>query len=257
MTAPAMKVSIITSVFNGKETIEQSINSVLSQTYKNIEYIVIDGGSTDRTQDVIQKYLSHITKLINIRDNGIYYALNKGIEESTGDIIGFLHADDFYTHDKVIQMVVSYMTMYNVDSCYGDLVYVAKNDIEKIIRYWKSGSYKEGLFKKGWMPPHPTFFVKREIYREYGNFNTELRISADYELMLRFLEKDKISTCYIPDILVKMRMGGTSNDTMIKLITKTVEDYMAWKINDLKSAFYTIPFKKISKIPQFFQRNGI
>ncbi len=257
MTAPAMKVSIITSVFNGKETIEQSINSVLSQTYKNIEYIVIDGGSTDRTQDVIQKYLSQITKIINIPDQGIYYALNKGIEESSGDIIGFLHADDFYTHDKIIQMVVSYMTKYNVDSCYGDLIYVAKNNTKKIVRYWKSRILEDGLLKKGWMPPHPTFFVKKEIYNNYGNFNTQLRISADYELMLRFLGKNKISTCYIPEILIAMRTGGISNGGIKSLIKKTSEDYRAWKVNGLDGALYAIPLKKISKIPQFFKRNGM
>jgi glycosyltransferase involved in cell wall biosynthesis len=249
-----MKVSVITSVFNNKSYIEDCIKCILNQTYKNIEYIIIDGGSTDGTIEIIRKYENKITKWISEPDNGIYDALNKGIRMATGDIIGFLHADDVYAHNKVIETVVSNMKKHNVDSCYGDLLYVDKNNTDKIIRYWKSQPYRDGLFKKGWMPPHPTFFVKKMIYDKYGSFNTDFKIAADYELMLRFLEKYKISTYYIPEVLIKMRIGGASNRSLKNLITKTTEDYRAWKVNNLKRSFYTIPFKNLSKIPQFFKR---
>lgn len=241
-------------MFNNKELIEDCINSVLNQTHRNIEYIIIDGGSTDGTVEIIKKYENKISKWLSETDKGIYDALNKGIKMATGDIIGFLHADDVYANNKVIETVAHEMKSHNVDSCYGDLLYVDKNNTDKIIRYWKSKSYRDGLFRKGWMSPHPTFFVKKKIYDKYGYFNTEFRIASDYELMLRFLEKHRISTYYIPEVLIKMRIGGTSNRSLKNLITKTTEDYRAWKVNNLKRSFYTIPFKNLSKIPQFFMR---
>jgi len=173
---------------------------------------------------------------------------------STGDVVGFLHSDDFYANDRVIEKVADVFMKYNVDSCYGDLLYVDKNNTDKIIRYWKSQPYRDGLFKKGWMPPHPTFFVKKEVYEKYGYFNTDFKIASDYELMLRFLHKYKISTYYIPEVLIKMRLGGASNRSLRNLIIKTAEDYRAWKVNSLNKSLYTIPLKNLSKIPQFFKR---
>ena len=249
-----MKISIITAVFNGADAIEDCIESIASQTHKDIEHIIIDGGSTDGTLDVIQRYKDKIARVISEPDRGIYDALNKGIRLATGDIIGFLHADDVYAHDKVIETAVSQMTRYNVDSCYGDLLYVDKNNTDKIIRYWKSRPYEKGLFKRGWMPPHPTFFVKKEIYDKYGYFNSGFKIAADYELMLRFLEKHKISTHYIPEVLIKMRLGGVSNRSFKNMLIKSSEDYKAWKVNNLNMGFHTILLKNISKIPQFFNR---
>ena len=250
----SVKVSIITSAYNSEGTIEDTIKSVVNQTYRDIEYIIIDGGSTDRTPEILRQYEDEISICVSEPDNGIYHALNKGIRLSTGDIIGFLHADDFYENDNVIETVVSRMKEHDVDSCYGDLLYVNKKNTEKIIRFWKSCPYTEGLFQKGWMPPHPTFFVRKEVYREYGDFNTAFKIAADYELMLRFLEKNKISTHYIPEVLIKMRTGGASNRSLKNIVLKTTEDYMAWKVNDLDGPFYTIPLKNLSKIPQFFKR---
>jgi hypothetical protein len=148
------------------------------------------------------------------------------------------------------------MTGHKADSCYGDLVYVDRDDTERTIRYWKSRPYKNGLFERGWMPPHPTFFVKKEIYERYGLFNTDFRIASDYELMLRFLRKEKISTRYIPEVLVKMRIGGTSNRSLKNIAIKTAEDYRAWRVNHLKRKFYTVPLKNLSKIPQFFMRRS-
>jgi len=253
-----MKVSIVTSVYNGNGTIEECISSVLNQSYRNIEYIVVDGKSNDGTTDVIKKYKKHIAKIINEPDKGLYDALNKGIEAATGDVVGFLHSDDFYPHENVIQNVVSHMNNCDIDSCYGDLVYVAKRDRTKIVRYWKSAPFNDGLFKKGWMPPHPTFFVKREIYTRYGSFNTQFKIAADYELMLRFLAKNNISSHYIPEILVIMRTGGRSNKSLKNILITSREDYNAWKVNNIKGGFHSILLKKLCKIPQFINKsNGL
>ncbi len=248
------KVSIITAVFNEREFIEQCINNVLGQSYENIEYIIVDGGSTDGTVEIIKKYANKISNWTSKSDNGLYYALNKSLLMVTGEIVGFLHADDIYADNEIIKTVVSEMTKYNVDCCYGDLLYVGRYNTEKIIRYWKSNPYNDGLFKKGWMPPHPTCFFKRDVYDKYGCFDTDFKIAADYELMLRFFEKYKISSHYIPEVLIKMRLGGVSNRSLKNILRKTSEDYRAWKVNNLFGGGYTILLKNISKIPQFFVR---
>jgi glycosyltransferase len=249
-----MKISIITAVHNNCDTIEDTIRSVLAQKYENVEYIIVDGGSTDGTLKIIKKYRNKISRWVSERDNGIYDALNKGLKMSSGDIIGFLHADDMYPHGMVIDWVVSRILNCGTESCYGDLIYVHKNNTDRKIRYWKSGPYRQGLFKRGWMPPHPTFFVKREVFDKYGDFNTDFKIAADYEHMLRVLERNKISTHYIPEILVKMRTGGKSNNSLKNLVIKSSEDYKAWKINDLDGGLYTVLLKNISKLPQFFRK---
>ena len=250
-----MKVSVITAVKNNVDTIEQCINSVSEQSHNNKEHIIIDGGSSDGTLEIIKKY-SDTVRWISERDQGIYYALNKGLKMAAGDIIGFLHADDFFTNDTVVERVVLEMAKDNADSCYGDLLYVSRQNTERTVRYWKAGLFKEGLFQKGWMPPHPTFFVKKHIYEEYGYFNTDFRIAADYELMLRFLKKNKVTTCYIPEILVRMRTGGVSNRSLKNIILKSIEDYRACRINGLNSAFRVVLLKNLSKTPQFFKRQS-
>lgn len=249
-----IKVSIITAVYNEVELIEQCINSVLDQSYGNIEYIIVDGHSTDGTVEVIKKYENRISNWISRPDKGLYFALNKGFLMASGSIIGFLHADDFYANNTVIKTVVSGMTEHDVDSCYGDLLYVDRHNAERVIRYWKSRPYKDGLFKRGWMPPHPTFFFRRDIGVRYGCFNTDFKIAADYELMLRLFEKNKITSHYIPEVLIKMRVGGVSNRNLRNLLRKSSEDYKAWKVNELCGGGYTILLKNISKIPQFFVR---
>jgi glycosyltransferase len=249
-----MKVSIITAVLNGRDSIEECIKSVLSQTYPEIEYIVIDGGSTDGTVDIIRKYEDRIASWSSGPDAGLYAALNKGISRASGDVIGFLHADDIYAFDGVIALVAERLTNEGVSSCYGDLVYVDRRDGRRTIRYWKSSSYSPGMFKRGWMPPHPTFFAKRAVYERYGPFDTRFSIAADYELMLRLLEKNGVSTLYIPQVLVKMRVGGTSNRGLRNILLKSREDYRAWKVNSLNGGLATILMKNLSKVPQFLMR---
>ena len=249
-----LKVSIITAVLNNRKTIEECMQSIINQTYQHRECIVIDGGSTDGTMDLLKKYENRMTKIVSERDNGIYDAMNKGIKLATGDVIGILNSDDIYNDATVIESVANAIMENSVDSCYGDLVYVDKNNPDKVIRYWKSCIYRNGLFRSGWMPPHPTFFVKREVYEKYGCFNTDFKIAADYELMLRFLERHKISTYYIPEVLIKMRMGGMSNRSLKNLFIKSSEDYKAWKINNLNGGIYTILLKNLCKLPQFINK---
>ncbi len=243
-------------MLNGKNSIEDCIKSVRSQPYNNIEHIIIDGGSMDGTLDVIAKYRDKIAHVVSEPDNGIYDALNKGIGMATGNIVGMLHADDLYANSNVINTVVQSFNNNNVDCCYGDLLYVKRNNVNTTIRYWKSSNYSFGKFKYGWMPPHPTFFVKRVIYDRYGCFNTDFRIAADYELLLRFFVKHRITSHYIPDVLTKMRLGGVSNRNLKNLIIKSVEDYKSWKINKLNGGLFALLLKNISKLPQFLRRCG-
>lgn len=247
-------VSIITVVFNNKDFIEFSIKSVLGQTYNNIEYIIIDGGSTDGTIDIIKKYKNRIAKFISEPDKGIYDAMNKGIKMATGEIIGILNSDDFYANERVIEEVFNAISEKKADISWGDLVYVDQKNVDKIIRYWKSSEYKKDLFKRGWLPPHPTFFVKKWVYQKYGVFRLEFPISADYEIMLRFLERYKIKSCYVPKILVKMRIGGESNKSIINIAKANIECYKAWGVNNLKINFLRIFLKPLSKIPQYFKK---
>lgn len=245
-----MKVSIITPVFNNVNTVEHCIKSVLSQSFNNIEYIIVDGGSTDGTLDIIKKYQNRVSFFISEPDNGIYDALNKGLKLATGDIIGILHSDDFYDNDEVVRKVASFFETHNINTCYGDLCYVSRNNPEKIIRYWRSGEFNIENFKKGWMPPHPTFFVKREVYNKFGAFDLSYKISSDYELMVRFLYANTVSAGYIPELLVRMRMGGKSNKNLSKIILKMKEDYQILKKYSL-SPFKTLFLKNINKLPQF------
>ncbi|HWY11919.1 MAG TPA: glycosyltransferase family 2 protein [Bacteroidia bacterium] len=246
-----MKISIITTTYNSASTIEQTIQSVLNQSYTNVEYIIVDGGSTDGTMDIITRYKSQLSKIISEKDNGIYDALNKGIDLATGDIIGILHSDDFYINSTVIEQVANTFNQNQCDGLYANLYYVDKDDTNKIKRKWHSGNYSEGAFLNGWMPPHPTFFVKKEIYNKYGKFNLQFVTAADYELMLRFIHKNKIKLSYLNEFIVKMRIGGKSNDTVKSRVTANLDDRKAWEANGLKPRFYTLYLKPLRKIFQF------
>ncbi|WP_416545675.1 glycosyltransferase family 2 protein [Limnohabitans sp. DCL3] len=218
-----MKISIITVCFNSDATIADTLDSVRSQAYPYLEYIIVDGGSSDKTLAVINSKLMPSHKLISEQDSGIYDAMNKGIALATGEIIGFINADDFYPSSDVISKVVKVFENSRVDCCYGDLLYVEQENTSKIVRYWRSCPFVAGLFGKGWCPPHPTFFVRREVYERLGAFNLNFKIAADVELMARFLEVEGISSYYLPEVLVHMRMGGTTNRSLSNVIKQNLE----------------------------------
>ncbi|MGZ3867280.1 MAG: glycosyltransferase family 2 protein [Bacteroidia bacterium] len=245
------KISIITVTYNSARTLEQTIQSVLLQDYGNVEYIIVDGNSTDDTLSVIRSYRHKIDHFVSEKDEGLYHALNKGIALATGDIIGILHADDFYTSDDVLTGIAETFKMNDAEAVYADLYYVDKDDTNKIVRKWKSGNYKEGKFLWGWMPPHPTFFVRKEVYAKNGVFNTQLRSAADYELMLRFIHKNKIKLAYLPEFIIKMRTGGQSNASVKNRVKANKEDRKAWDLNGIKPYFFTLTLKPLRKIFQF------
>ncbi|HXD92087.1 MAG TPA: glycosyltransferase family 2 protein [Bacteroidia bacterium] len=247
------KISIITVTYNSAQTLEQTIQTVLAQTYPNVEYIIVDGKSTDNTLAVIEKYRDRISTFVSEKDDGLYHALNKGIALATGDIIGILHADDFYIDNTVLTKVAETFAAKKADAVYADLYYVDKDNTDKIIRTWKSGEYKASNFLWGWMPPHPTFFVKKEFYTKHGAFNTNLRTAADYEIMLRLLYRHNIKAAYLPKFIIKMRVGGQSNATVKNRVKANNEDRMAWKLNDLKPYFFTLTLKPLRKITQFLK----
>lgn len=249
-----MKISIITVVYNNASTIADTIKSVNNQTYKNIEYIIIDGASTDGTLDIIRSSQHNITKLISEPDKGLYHAMNKGIALATGDIIGILNADDIYESKDSLSQVIQKFKETDADAVYGNLVYVDAHDIIKVIRKWEAGEYKPNAFKMGWMPPHPAFFTKKNIYSTFGNFNTELKIAADYELMLRLIHKNNIKLSYLSKTIVRMRIGGISNSGLYTRIKVFREDILAWKLNGLKPSYLTLIMKRLSKISQFILR---
>ncbi len=248
-----MKVSIITIAYNSENSISDAINSVLSQTYPNIEYIIVDGKSKDKTVEIVKSYGNKISKFVSEPDKGIYDALNKGIEMASGDVVGFMHSDDLFADEHVIEKVAKLFKEKDVDSIYGDLNYVFKNDTNKILRYWKSDEFTLSRLKFGWMPPHPTFYVKRKIYEEYGGFDIDFKISSDYDSMLRFLGKYKISTAYLPEVMIKMRVGGASNRSLKNIIQKSTEDFRAIRKNKFGNIF-TLIFKNLRKVKQFFEK---
>ena len=246
-----MKISIITIVYNRRETIAEAIESVLGQTYTDIEYIVVDGASTDGTIEVLSKYADKFTRYVSEADSGLYDALNKGILMATGDVIGFLHADDTFHNQEAVSLIAKTFCENNTDSVYADLVYVDRLGNNKLVRKWKSGAYNRTNFIYGWMPPHPTFYVKREVYQRLGLYNTDFKSAADYELILRYLYKHNISTTYIPECLVKMRTGGKSNLSISNRINANREDHQAWLLNNIQPRFYTRFFKPLRKLLQY------
>ena len=253
-----MKVSIITVCYNSEVTIRDTIESVLEQSYLDIEYILLDGKSKDSTLRIINEYKDRISVIKSEKDNGMYDAINRGIQISAGDLIGILNSDDVYKNANVISDVVSLIQKENTDACYGDLIYVKRDDLSKLVRYWKSGKYKEGYFKYGWMPPHPSFFVKKECYERFGLFNLDVVSAADYELMLRFIHVNRIKLSYLERVLVKMRDGGISNASFANRLRGNAEDKKAWDINGLRLPWYTLKLKPLRKIGQYLpKKKGI
>ena len=249
-----MKVSIITVCFNSEKTIQSTIESVISQkkNYSDIEYIIIDGGSTDSTKSIIDSYEDSIDYVVSEQDDGIYDAMNKGLSLASGDIVGFLNSDDFYSDEQVIQHVVKTFEKNDVDCVYGDLKYVSQKNEKLVTRDWVSSSFLPGGFLKGWHPPHPTFFVKRSIYEKYGGYDLRYKIASDFDLMYRMLEKHMIRSTYTPKCLVFMRDGGASNKSLKNIIKANLECYNSIKINGGKPSIFFPVIKPLRKIIQIF-----
>lgn len=246
-----MKISIITVSYNSSQTIEDTIVSVLAQNYQELEYIIIDGNSTDTTMDIVNKYKDKIHKIISEKDGGIYDAMNKGIKMATGDIVGILNSDDLYKSLTVLKDVVDCFKERNFDACYGNIEYVDRCDIKKVVRFWRAGEYKKEKLNSGWIMPHPAFFVKKEIYDKYGLFNLGFRIAADYELMFRFLLKG-IKVGYIDKTLVSMREGGFSGQGYVQRKKGWGELKKAWTANGLSVPKFFIARRLLFKIKQYF-----
>jgi len=206
-----MRVSIVTVCFNSVDTIEHTIRSVQEQDYESIEHVIVDGGSVDGTQEVVRGHNGQIKQFISEPDRGIYDAMNKGLRLATGEVVAFLNADDVYASRTVISDVVAAMRAGPADAVYGDLVYVGRRDTDRVLRYWRAGEYHPKAFHRGWVPPHPTFFCRTAVYRKLGGFDPGYRIAGDFELMLRFVEKNGIRVQYVPRLLVRMRWGGRAN----------------------------------------------
>jgi len=249
-----MKISIITATYNSESTICDTLRSIDSQTYKNIEHIIVDGLSHDKTIDLLNRQKTSWRHIRSEADRGLYDAMNKGIMLATGDVIGILNSDDMYVNVSVLEKVAALFMDTTIDACYADLVYVEKDDTSKIVRYWKSNPYQEGLFEKGWMPPHPTFFVRRNVYERYGLFDLDFKLAADVELLMRFIAKHQIKTAYLPEILVKMRMGGATNKCFANIVKQNLEIRTAARKNSLQLSPMFIVNKLFAKSFQFCKR---
>jgi glycosyltransferase len=248
-----MTVSIITATYNSAATVRDTLTCIREQDYPSIEHIIIDGHSTDTTLEIVRGF-PHVAKIISEKDGGIYEAMNKGIALAGGDIIGILNSDDIYIDKNVISGIASVFDDDNVDVCYADLQYVHLHNVNKIVRTWRSGHFSGKSFYWGWMPPHPTFFVRKKVYEKVGLFNTTLKSAADYEMMLRVLLKYKMSAYYIPRVIVRMSMGGVSNASIRNRMRANKEDRLAWKLNGLRPYFFTLYLKPLRKITQYLMK---
>ncbi len=246
-----MKVSIITATYNSEKSLQRAIDSVANQDYNNIEHIIIDGGSTDSTLSIIKSNLNKISTYISEKDNGIYSAFNAGLKLATGEIIGFLNSDDIFNDPHVISRTVNSFQLKKCDVLYGNLVYQSKERKKsKTVRYWKSNVFHPNCLKYGWMPPHPTVYCKKEIYEKYGYFDENLKISADYDFILRVFKDTAVRKTYLPTVMVKMDLGGASNGSFKGICRKSKEDFEAIKRNNI-GGFYTLLCKNFRKILQF------
>lgn len=246
-----MKVSIITVTMNSEKYLSDCINSVKGQSYKDIEYIIIDGQSTDGTLNIIKQNQKNISYWVSEEDHGMYDAINKGIKMATGDIIGILNSDDMFASADSVRSIVDCFETTGTDSVYGDLVYVEATNTQKILRYWKGYSYKRSRFRYGWMPAHPTFYMKRELISQYGCYENHYYTAADYEFMARYLFLHKVSSSYIDTMLIKMRSGGLSNVTLKSRFRANRRDFLAMKKNKIPFSFFVSILKPLIKIPQF------
>ena len=249
-----MKISVITVVYNAAATIGDALNSVASQSYSDIEHIVIDGGSKDGTLAIIEAHRNSIARVLSEPDGGIYHAMNKGLSLATGEIVGFLNADDMYMHEGVLAEVAEQFNEPTVDACYADLVYVDPKRTGQILRYWTSQPYRPGLFERGWMPAHPTFYVRRAVYERFGGFDLDFKLQSDFELAMRLLRMHGIRAIYVPHIWIRMRMGGATNQSISNVIKGNLEAYRACKKHNLPVSRAFIFQKVFSRLTQFFKK---
>ena len=246
-----MHITVVTVSLNSENTIEDTIRSVLSQKNVDIEYIVVDGLSSDSTCSIIKKYASHL-RFVSEPDKGLYDAINKGIQMSNGDVVAILNSDDVYIHDFVLYNVANSFNFSCSDVVYGNLYYVEQDNIDSIVRKWNASKKLGDSFYTGWHPPHPAMFVKRSVYKNFGNYNLQLKSASDYEFMLRIFEKNSVSSFYLDEYLVKMRIGGKSNKNLKNILISNYECYLAWKINGLPINIFQLMRRPFSKIKQFF-----
>ena len=244
-----MKISVITVCFNAVSTIESSILSVIEQDYENIEYIVIDGGSNDGTIEVIQHYSSHISCFVSEPDKGIYDAINKGIKQATGHVIGLLHANDCFAGSNILSTIAQAFFKEKADAVYGNLVFC--NEKGHTVRNWKSVHCSGLLLELGWMPPHPTLYIRKEIYSRYGSYRLDFGTAADYELILRLFYRYNIKTCYVNLVFTKMLTGGISNKSILNHVTGNSNDFKAMKMHHLRAPFIAIFLKPLQKLFQY------
>jgi len=248
-----MKISIITAARNAEATVAQAIRSVAAQSHAGIEHLVLDGRSRDRTRDEIRRVRHARLSLVSEPDLGLYHAINKGILRSTGEVIGLVHADDLLAHRHVLARVADAFRDPAVDAVFGDLDYVAKADPERVIRHWAATPFTPSRLKRGWMPPHPTLFLRRRVFDAFGLYDTSFRIAADYEAVLRMFGSGRIVSVHLPEVLVKMRLGGESNRNLGRILHKSREDYRAIRRHRV-GGLATLVAKNLSKLPQFVRR---
>lgn len=248
-----MKISIITVVYNNELTIEDAITSVLSQTYEDVEYVIIDGKSSDNTTSIINKYAEKISVFISEPDKGLYDAMNKGINAASGDIIGILNSDDLYQDEHVLSDVISmFKRDASCDIVYGDLVYVKQDNVNQVVRRWKSKPYYPRFFEHGYVPPHPALFLKKNVYKEAGSFDLKFKLAADYEFMFRVMKKFNFRSIYYPRLMVKMRLGGATNKNISNIINGNKEIMKAWQQNGFNFPIFLMPLRMLKRIAQFF-----
>lgn len=245
-----MRISVVTAVFNRAGTIAEAMESVQRQTYHNVEHIIQDGGSSDGTLDEIARLSNDASQLASESDLGIYDAINRGIKRATGDVVGLMHSDDFFANESILAKVANAFTDPTIDGAYGDLQYVAANDPTRVIRHWRSGQYEPALLNRGWMPPHPTLYLRRQVFERFGLYDTSFCIAADYDAMLRYLVQGQIKLAYIPEVLIKMRLGGESNRSLERIVRKSREDLRAIRKNGV-GGIGTLAAKNFSKLGQF------
>lgn len=250
-----MKISIITATYNSEKTIVDTIKSVLSQTYKDIEYIIVDGGSTDGTISVVKSYENEFQgrlKWISEKDRGIYDAMNKGIRMSTGDVVGILNSDDFYTDVDILQIVAdTFLQEDNIEAVYGDIHFVREDHLDKCVRYYSSKMFSPFWLRFGFMPAHPSFYCRREVFAKSDLYRLDYKIGSDYEMMVRLFKKQKITAKYIAKDFVTMRTGGASNSNVRSRLTLIREDVKACRDNGVYTNSLLICLKYLFKIFEF------